>query len=45
MQDTQRQSTASEQAASADREDSHTPETTIETVARLLANPRRIRRN
>jgi hypothetical protein len=45
MQDTQRESPATDQATSSDREDDRTPESTIETVARLLANPRRIRRD
>ncbi len=45
MSDTQRESRAADQAPSATTEDDRTPETTVETVARLLANPRRTRRD
>lgn len=45
MSDTQRESRATDQAPSANTENVATPEVAVETVARLLANPRRIRRD
>jgi hypothetical protein len=45
MSDTQRETRATDQAPSATIEADRTPETTVETVARLLANPRRTRRD
>ena len=45
MSDNQRESHATDQPLSASTEDDRTPETTVATVARLLANPRRTRRD
>jgi hypothetical protein len=45
MSNTQREARATDQAPSATIEDERTPETTVESVARLLANPRRTRRD
>ena len=44
MSDTQHDARVDEDSASAQAEESRSPEATGMTVARLLANPRRIRR-
>jgi hypothetical protein len=44
MKDTQRDTPVSEDSTEVQAEESHTPEVAAETVARMLANPRRIRR-
>ncbi len=45
MDDTQRDVRVSDDATEAQTEDSRSPEPATVTVARMLANPRRIRRN
>jgi hypothetical protein len=45
MVDTQNELRVAEHAPSPQEEESHTPETPVATLARMLANPRRIRRN
>ncbi|MFD2092926.1 hypothetical protein [Blastococcus deserti] len=45
MEDTQREARVSDDATDVQTEDSRTPEPATVTVARMLANPRRIRRN
>jgi len=45
MSDTYDEPRVADTAAAAQNEESPSPETTAATVARLLANPRRIRRN
>ena len=45
MDDNQREPQVSDDSASAHTEESRSPEATVATVARMLANPRRIRRN
>lgn len=44
MADTQHDAPVGEDSASAQTEETRSPEATAMTVARLLANPRRIRR-
>ena len=44
MADTQHDAPAGEDSSSAQPEESHSPEAVGLTVARMLANPRRIRR-
>ena len=45
MDNTQHEVRASEDAEAAQTEESRTPQSSATTVARMLANPRRIRRN
>ncbi len=45
MEDTQHEARVSDDSAEVQTEESRTPEATAATVARMLANPRRIRRN
>jgi hypothetical protein len=45
MSDTHSQPEVADSEAAARNEESRSPETVAATVARLLANPRRIRRN
>jgi hypothetical protein len=45
MSDNQRESRAKDQAPSASTAEAPTPEVAVEPVARLLANPRRTRRD
>jgi hypothetical protein len=45
MDNTQHEVRASEDAESAQTEESRSPQSSAQSVARLLANPRRIRRN
>ena len=45
MDDTQRDARVSDDSAEAQTEESRSPEPPTVTVARMLANPRRIRRN
>ena len=45
MENTQHDALVSDDAETAQSEESRTPEATASTVARMLANPRRIRRN
>jgi hypothetical protein len=45
MEKTQHDARVSDDPESAQTEESRTPEATAATVARMLANPRRIRRN
>jgi len=45
MADMQREIRVSDDAAEAQTEESRTPEQATATVARMLANPRRVRRN
>ena len=45
MEATQREVRVSDDSTEAQHEESHTPEPAAVSVARMLANPRRIRRN
>ena len=45
MADTQREIRVSDDSTEAQTEESRTPEQATATVARMLANPRRVRRN
>jgi hypothetical protein len=45
MEDTQRDIRVSDDSTEAQTEESRSPEPATATVARMLANPRRIRRN
>jgi hypothetical protein len=45
MDDTQRDARVSDDSTEVQTEESRTPEPATATVARMLANPRRIRRN
>ena len=45
MENTQREARVSDEATEVETEESRTPEPATVTVARMLANPRRIRRN
>ena len=45
MEDTQREARVSDDFTEAQTEESRTPEPATVTVARMLANPRRIRRD
>jgi hypothetical protein len=45
MDDTQRDRRVIDDSAETTTEDSHTPQASARTVARLLANPRRVRRD
>ncbi len=45
MEDTQRDIRVTDDSAEAHTEESRTPEQATATVARMLANPRRVRRN
>jgi hypothetical protein len=45
MEDTQHDIRVSDDSTEADTEESGTPEPATVTVARMLANPRRVRRN
>jgi hypothetical protein len=45
MDDTQRDIRATDDSTEAQTEESRTPEPATVTVARMLANPRRVRRN
>jgi hypothetical protein len=45
MEDTQRDIRVSDESTEAQTEESHTPEPATVTVAHMLANPRRVRRN
>jgi hypothetical protein len=45
MEDTQRDIRVSDDSTEAHTEESRTPEPASVTVARILANPRRVRRN
>jgi hypothetical protein len=45
MEDTQRDIRVSDDSTEAETEESRTPEPATVTVARMLANPRRVRRN
>jgi hypothetical protein len=45
MENTQRDIRVSDDSTEAHTEESHTPEPAAVTVARMLANPRRVRRN
>ena len=45
MADTQREVRVSDDSTEAQTEESRTPEQATATVARMLANPRRVRRN
>ena len=45
MADMQREVQASDDSTEAQTEESRTPEQATATVARMLANPRRVRRN
>ena len=45
MADTSREARVSDDSTEAQTEESRTPEQATTTVARMLANPRRVRRN